>query len=357
MARHRDSVYWGRPCRASATREARLLRAGAGTSRPRRQPQRSRLHRRQRGRLRRDALRGAASRRLLTPAALGGPGGRTAPDDCYIAAVNRCAPPANKPTTEERDNCLPFLVRELRLLPLGARDARPRRVCLGRRAAGPRRARAMCVDPSRSSGMGLRRTSGRTRCVGCYHPSQQNTFTGRLTTGMLDDVLARAPGSPPPTELQADRSGLTFGHRCGYTISHRPMREGDRSLGGLGPQLRRRQSPDDARTSVVARPPAHPDRGAGRTSVGAGPTIEVFAEGLEHPRGIDDRRRWQRSIVAEAGVGGDTCPDGRRRLPASAPPAPSLRIIDGGVERIVEGSALGRPPVPKSAASPTSADA
>jgi uracil-DNA glycosylase family 4 len=111
-------------------------------------------------------------------------------DDCYIAAVNRCAPPANKPTTEERDNCLPFLVRELRLLTrarvmlvLGgyAWDAALRVLAL----EGHR------VSPKPRFGHGAEAQVGPYWLVGCYHPSQQNTFTGRLTTDMLDEVLQR----------------------------------------------------------------------------------------------------------------------------------------------------------------------
>jgi uracil-DNA glycosylase family 4 len=69
----------------------------------------------------------------------------------YIAAVVRCAPPANKPTSGERDNCLPYLERELRLAVVGPYTL-----------------------------------------VGCFHPSQQNTFTGKLTEPMMDAILQRA---------------------------------------------------------------------------------------------------------------------------------------------------------------------
>ncbi|TMG01623.1 MAG: uracil-DNA glycosylase [Chloroflexi bacterium] len=104
----------------------------------------------------------------------------------YITAVVHCAPPGNKPTPQERDNCLPYLERELRLLPwrvivaLGsfAYDG----VC---RALGVRR------RPAFGHGVEAPLKDGRT-IICSYHPSQQNTQTGRLTREMLDAVFARA---------------------------------------------------------------------------------------------------------------------------------------------------------------------
>ncbi len=112
--------------------------------------------------------------------------------DCYITACVRCAPPANKPTTEERDNCLGYLAEELKLLP-NARIV----VCLGGFAwAGvlrTLRAQAMASDDLRTRfGHGAVLTCGRYLILGCYHPSQQNTFTGRLTATMLDAVFEEA---------------------------------------------------------------------------------------------------------------------------------------------------------------------
>jgi uracil-DNA glycosylase family 4 len=113
--------------------------------------------------------------------------------DAWIAAAVRCAPPANRPTPAERDTCLPWSVRELELLP------RIRLVvCLGgfawdaalrlRAAAGlenprprPRFGHDVLFDPG-----------DRLPLLGCFHPSQQNTFTGRLTEGMMEAVFARA---------------------------------------------------------------------------------------------------------------------------------------------------------------------
>ena len=118
----------------------------------------------------------------------------------YVTAVNRCPPPQNRPTTEERDNCLPYLVRELRLL----RSARVV-VALGSYAwTGSLLALtelgAEVPRPRPRFGHGaearLETVEGRRRrewaMVGCFHPSQQNTFTGRLTEPMLDEVFARA---------------------------------------------------------------------------------------------------------------------------------------------------------------------
>ncbi len=109
----------------------------------------------------------------------------------WVAATVRCAPPANRPLPAERDRCLPFLVRELQLLP----DARVL-VALGAFGwDGALRALGVlghAVRPLPRFGHGAEARIGPWTLVGCYHPSQQNTFTGRLTPGMLDDVLARA---------------------------------------------------------------------------------------------------------------------------------------------------------------------
>jgi uracil-DNA glycosylase len=120
------------------------------------------------------------------------------PDDglrlrsAYVTAVNRCAPPGNRPTPAERDNCLPYLVQELRLLErarvlvaLGsfAWDGALRAL----RALGPEIPR-----PRPRFGHGAEARIGPYDLVGCYHPSQQNTFTGKLTEAMLDDLFARA---------------------------------------------------------------------------------------------------------------------------------------------------------------------
>ena len=110
----------------------------------------------------------------------------------YVTAVNRCAPPRNRPTPTERDHCLPYLVEELRLL------ARARViVALGSFAwdGSLRALRELDQEiprPRPRFGHGEEAVVGPYALIGCYHPSQQNTFTGRLTEAMLDDLLARA---------------------------------------------------------------------------------------------------------------------------------------------------------------------
>jgi uracil-DNA glycosylase family 4 len=109
----------------------------------------------------------------------------------WISAVNRCAPPGNRPTPEERDNCLPYLERELTLL----EDARVL-VCLGAFAwDGALRALAALghgTRPKPTFGHAAEAEVGPFRLLGCFHPSQQNTFTGKLTPAMLDAVFSRA---------------------------------------------------------------------------------------------------------------------------------------------------------------------
>ena len=104
----------------------------------------------------------------------------------YVAAVVRCAPPANRPLPEERDNCLPYLQRELALL-TGVRVI----VCLGAYALdGVAIALGLRPRPKFGHGREIALPDGCT-IICCFHPSQQNTFTGKLTEPMLDAVFAR----------------------------------------------------------------------------------------------------------------------------------------------------------------------
>ncbi|MHB8657391.1 MAG: uracil-DNA glycosylase [Solirubrobacteraceae bacterium] len=112
---------------------------------------------------------------------------------CWVTAAVRCAPPANRPSTAERDNCLPWLAAELAVLHgvrvivcLGgfAWDAALRVLATSRGLAIPR------PKPKFAHGAELAR--GPLTMLGCYHVSQQNTFTGRLTEPMLDAVFTRA---------------------------------------------------------------------------------------------------------------------------------------------------------------------
>jgi uracil-DNA glycosylase family 4 len=119
-------------------------------------------------------------------------------DRTWVSAVVRCAPPANKPTPAERDTCLPWLERELRLLPhvrvvvaLGAFawDG----VLRALRSHG-----AEVPRPKPKFTHGAEVVIGGRRLIGCYHPSQHNTFTGRLTEEMLDATFRRAISSGEP---------------------------------------------------------------------------------------------------------------------------------------------------------------
>ena len=103
----------------------------------------------------------------------------------WISAAVRCAPPQNRPTPAERDACLPYAGRELELL-----DAKVV-VCLGA-FAWDAALRLFGVRPKPKFSHGAEHEVGSLVVVGCYHPSQQNTFTGVLTPEMLDAVLSRA---------------------------------------------------------------------------------------------------------------------------------------------------------------------
>ena len=106
--------------------------------------------------------------------------------DAWVAAAVRCAPPANKPLPQERDNCLPYAAEELRLIEPAVI------VCLGKFAWD-----AAClllgVRPRpRFAHLAEHRPEGGPVLVGSFHPSQQNTFTGKLTEPMLDAVFEQA---------------------------------------------------------------------------------------------------------------------------------------------------------------------
>jgi uracil-DNA glycosylase family 4 len=121
--------------------------------------------------------------------------------DLYILAINRCAPPDNRPTPAERDNCLPYAVRELRALEHGRVL-----VCLGAFAwDGALRALAQLgyvTRPRPRFGHGAEAVVGEYVLLGSYHPSQQNTFTGRLTPEMFEWIFVRARelAALPPVE-------------------------------------------------------------------------------------------------------------------------------------------------------------
>jgi uracil-DNA glycosylase family 4 len=188
-AAYRDEDYWGRPAPGFGDPAARVLVAGLapaahGANRTGRVFTGDRsgdwlfaaLHRA--GFANQPTSTGIADGLRLT--------------DAYVVAAVRCAPPANRPTPAERDRCLPYLVRELELLTqvsvvvvLGgfAWDA-VARVLADTGSPLP--------SPRPRFGHGVEVPAARATLLGCYHPSQQNTFTGRLTEPMLDDVFRRA---------------------------------------------------------------------------------------------------------------------------------------------------------------------
>jgi uracil-DNA glycosylase family 4 len=189
VARFRDEMYWGRPLPGFGDADARILIVGLAPA----------------------AHGGNRTGRVFTGDASGDflwaamhevgladrPVSRRADDGltlsgAYVAAAVRCAPPVNKPTPLERDTCAPFLSRELAALervrvivPLGA---------FGWEAAFRAIASVTGIDarPRPKFGHGAETRVGGYAVVGSYHPSQQNTFTGRLTAPMLVSVLARA---------------------------------------------------------------------------------------------------------------------------------------------------------------------
>ena len=190
VARFRDESYWGRPVPGFGDPEARILIVGLAPA----AHGGNRTGRVFTGDASGDFLWAALHRAGLADR----PSSRRADDgltltDVYIAAAVRCAPPANKPTPEERDNCAPYLARELGLLD-GVR------VLLALGAYGWDAAlRAMAangVRPATSTkprfGHGAVVEVATYQLVGSYHPSQQNTFTGKLTPAMFDAVIATA---------------------------------------------------------------------------------------------------------------------------------------------------------------------
>jgi uracil-DNA glycosylase len=188
VARYRDEPYWGRPLPGFGDPDGRILIIGLAPA----------AHGGNRtGRV----FTGDKSGDFLWAALHGAgladrPSSRRADDgltltDAYIAAAVRCAPPLNKPTNEERDACAPFLAREIGLLT-------EVRVILALGTFGWDAAlRALAalghpVRPKPRFGHGVSYAVGPYRLVGSYHPSQQNTFTGRLTVPMFDAVIAQA---------------------------------------------------------------------------------------------------------------------------------------------------------------------
>jgi len=189
VARFRDETYWGRPVPGFGDPDARLLIVGLAPA----------AHGGNRtGRVFTGDASGDFLFAAMSAVGLANQPTSRRPDDglalhdAYISAAVRCAPPDNKPAPAERDNCAPYLVRELTaldlvdvILPLGALAW----AAAFRTIAG---ATGVAARPRPRFGHGAVARVGRYAVIGSYHPSQQNTFTGRLTEPMLVDVLRRA---------------------------------------------------------------------------------------------------------------------------------------------------------------------
>jgi uracil-DNA glycosylase family 4 len=189
VARFRGETYWGRPLPGFGDPDARILIVGLAPA----------------------AHGGNRTGRVFTGDASGDflwaamhaagladrPSSRRADDgltlrDCYVAAAVRCAPPANKPLPSERDNCAPFLSRELGLLErvrvavaLGAYgwDASLRAIA---------DVSGITVRPKPKFGHGAEAVVSGYVVLGTYHPSQRNTFTRKLTQPMFRAIFERA---------------------------------------------------------------------------------------------------------------------------------------------------------------------
>jgi len=190
VARFRDEPYWGRPVPGFGDPEARLLIVGLAPA----------AHGANRtGRLFTGDRSGDWLYRALHKAGFANqPSSHSREDglalvDCYIGAAARCAPPGNKLLPAEMANCRPFLIDELRAL-VNLRVV----VALGRVAT------ETVVDAFRTLGLtDLRRRPAfghgllvplnrRQTLIASFHPSQQNTFTGKLTRPMFDRVFRKA---------------------------------------------------------------------------------------------------------------------------------------------------------------------
>jgi uracil-DNA glycosylase family 4 len=194
-AAFRDETYWGRPVPGFGDPGARIVLVGLAPA----------AHGANRtGRMFTGDRSGEWLHRALHRAGLARLPESTQRDDgqellgAYITAAVRCAPPANKPTPAERDTCRPFLERELSAL----REARVY-VALG---AFAYEALTGVIDlhPRPRFGHGVEAPLSNGRTVLCsFHPSQQNTFTGKLTEAMLDAVFQRALVLASGTDAQS----------------------------------------------------------------------------------------------------------------------------------------------------------
>jgi len=185
---YRDCVYWGRPVPGLGDTEARLLLLGLAPA----------AHGANRtGRM----FSGDSAGRTLIPALYraglanqshsDGPGDGLELHDAFLTAVCRCAPPGNRPTPEEMRNCRPFWTRELALLTQVQVVLALGQIAFGAFLRWCREQGAAVGRPAFGHGAVVRPGAGLPVLVGSYHPSRQNTNTGRLTEAMLGEVFGR----------------------------------------------------------------------------------------------------------------------------------------------------------------------
>ncbi len=183
-AAYADQTYWGRPLPGFGDPHARLLVVGLAPA----------AHGGNRtGRVFTGDRSGDWLYRALYRAGFANQPTSVAKDDglrlrgAWVSVAVKCAPPDNKPTPKERDNCFPYLANELALLP------RLRViVALGSFAWDAALRLLPPQKPKPRFGHATEVTLGAYTLIGSFHPSQQNTFTGKLTERMFDAVFARA---------------------------------------------------------------------------------------------------------------------------------------------------------------------
>jgi uracil-DNA glycosylase len=183
-AAYRDQTYWGRPIAGFGDPDARIAIVGLAPA----AHGGNRTGRVFTGDRSGDWLYGALYRAGLAnqPTSVSIDDGLRL-NGAWVTAAVRCAPPGNRPTPDERDRCLPFLKRELALLP-----ALRVIVVLGQFAYDVVSG-WLAIRPRPRFGHGVQTVAPNGLTVVCsFHPSQQNTFTGKLTEAMLDSVLAQA---------------------------------------------------------------------------------------------------------------------------------------------------------------------
>ncbi len=188
----RDETYWARPVPGFGDPDARLVIVGLAPA----------AHGANRtGRMFTGDVPGGAADFLMGALHRAGfanrPTSRARDDglqltDCFLTAVVRCAPPRNKPSAEEIRNCLPWLVRELELLPNVRVVLALGRVAFQGALSALTLQGTKIPNPKPRFAHGAVHELGRYTLMASYHPSRQNTQTGRLTAGMLDDVLLTA---------------------------------------------------------------------------------------------------------------------------------------------------------------------